>query len=396
MAAAARALPLLLASAVGAAPIRQNYQNSLRAKAHSDASSRTVILIRHCPRAVSSTTTPSRSATSGGATFDYLENYTSHGAYEWGVPPYFCTVPGMSLAGRIGESLSTMLSEQPDTTPTADFVADETERTAVTMYEIARSFSANSTRTINHWPFGTACGDVPTPLYTQSHLNAYRNFTTPEELARVASLTSALQKFLGDGVAPRLPNVTNFLTSSGGWGGQAYLSSELAEAFIMQMASGFRVGNVGLSAEQVHNFSALVNYYASLEDEPLAIERNYDSRILISILDRLVKPDTPQLSIFVGHDLNIQALSTLLEAAWEPTPWPPLAVPPLSMIRFRATGETVELDFLYSRLDGPKDSTLLSVPVYFKRSKEAGGATTTPTLKELLSRAKERMDVRCI
>ena len=134
-------------------------------------------------------------------------------------------------------------------------------------------------------------------------------------------------------------------------------------------------------------------YYRAISAKGFATERRGESNLLAHMLQDLAAPNHG-VSLYVGHDTNLDGIAVMLSLAWpNASPYPSNTTVPGGILRFTTNGvgaaATVSAAFLYTDF---KDASgnLTEVEAHFPNGK------STVTLSALRSMADERIDKRCV
>lgn len=206
------------------------------------------------------------------------------------------------------------------------------------------------------------------------------------------TLLAKMQAALGKGVAPPIPDVPNTVEEEGYWEGGYYLASEWAEAFLLQYGAGLEVGYGQVSVpEDIYDYMRLHTYYRAVNDRPKLIERGGQSNLLAHMLgDLTASADADYgVSMYVGHDTNLDGLNVLLGLQWDASPYPENATPPGGMLRLTLSEGKVRAAFLYTTFEST-DGNMTEVPARF------GGVSDTMDLDEFVDSARQTVDWRCV
>lgn len=364
---------------------------SLVTAAEPPAPSSTVYLIRHCVR---STFSP---ALYGGQEPEYLANYSDGGPLpDWGVPPTMCTARGSRIVQGEGRALRSEFLSRMGEEQLLKVVYDAGSRrdntTALDLLEgIGLPYAKRDGDAEIFTPTWDGCPEL-TPAAKEAAVIA--------QLAAVAkphgyeARVAALQELLGQGVAnfTTMPSVV----SGGPVGliGGSFVASSWIETFLLQHGAGLPMGYGRVTPAMLYELLELHVYYREVADKPFAIEQRGQSNLLAHMLKDVQAADGG-VSLYVGHDTNLDGIAVMLSLAWPSAPpYPANTTVPGGLLRLTTTGmgdaATVSAAFIYPKTFSNDDGDVAEVEALF-----ASGNSTMP-LAELTRLADARIDPRCV
>ena len=351
----------------------------------------TVYLMRHCAR---STYLPDLY---GGQEPEYLANYSDGGELpDWGVAPTLCTHRGSRIVQGEGASLKkevlSRMGPQKELKVIYDAGSRRDNTTALDFLEgVGLPFVKRDGDAEIFTPTWAGCPEL-TPAAKEAAVSAQlAAVSKPHDYeARVA----ALQELLGEGIAnfTTMPDVV----SGGPVGliGGSFVASSWIEAMLLQQGAGLPMGYGRVTPDMLYEMLELHVYYRAVADKPFAIEQRGQSNLLAHMLKDLQVADGG-VSLYVGHDTNLDGISVMLSLSWpHAPPYPANTTVPGSMLRLTTSGvgdaATVQAAFIYPKTFTNDDGDVAEVEALF-----ANGKSTMP-LAELASLANSRIDPRCV
>jgi len=352
------------------------------------APSSTVYLMRHCARA---TYLPDLY---GGQKPAYLANYSDGGALpDWGVAPTLCTARGRKLIQGQGKSVR------------SDFLARMGPKQFLKVVYDAAAKRDNTTALDLLTGVGLPAVHRSGEPEIFSPPEAWCPYVSPEDKmaavnAQLASVPkpanyeariAALQATLGKGVAPPMQDIPDVVSSGAvGWLGGSFVASSWIEAMFLQLGAGLPMAYGRVNASTLYNeLLELHVYYRAVSVRGLDIERRGESNLLAHMLSDLAAPDNG-VSLYVGHDTNLDGISVMLDLAWpKAAPYPANTTVPGGMLRLSTEGGVVSAAFMYTDLS-KDEGDLLEVEALFPNGK------STIALSDLQAMAKARIDERCV
>ena len=351
------------------------------------ATTRTVIVVRHCVRATPYTTG------SGDPHFRYFNNYSAADFPTWPVAPYQCLPHGKTIVQAEGKALRALGQQWLSYNDGGDleFIADNCDRDNDTAHALMAGIGlAQQPVTTDGAVFvAGASGDGACPAFTAAQNRKYltarflrMNNTAADraELPPAAWLTlieNMQTKVLGKGVAPPLKDLPDNIAASGWLNGASSVGGMIAEQWLMQLGSGTPGGSQGgvqvawgkLDAQGVYDNIQLRVFQRSIAARVPQVARRAQSNLLWQTLGKLSDFESGNgTTFYVGHDSNLDQLASLLDQAglpwrWQTAPFPADSTPPGSALVFRATrdasgSESVSVAHMSARLDGASAGAL--------------------------------------
>ena len=347
--------------------------------------------MRHCARA---TFLPDLY---GGQEPAYLANYSDGGELPgWGVAPTLCTARGRKIIAGQGKSLraevAARMGSQSHLKVIYDASAKRDNTTALDFLTgLGLPLKRSGEATIFDPPSAWCPYTTPDAKIAAVKAQLQRMPEPKDYRGRIA----ALQTILGKGVAPPMQDIAD--TPSGGevaWLGGSFVASSWIEAMLLQLGAGLPMayGRVAPS----YLFDELLDlhvYFRAIADRGLAIERRGESNLLAHMLADLQAPDHG-VSLYVGHDTNLDGISVMLDLAWPSAPpYPANTTVPGGLLRLTTEGAgegaTVSAAFLYTDLRHD-DGRIVEVAATFANGR------SNMSLAELAAFAQARIDQRCV
>ena len=346
----------------------------------------TVYLMRHCAR---STFLP---ALYGGQQPPYLANYSDGGNLpDWGAPPTLCTARGRKIIQGQGRSLrSDVLARmgphrrikaiydagsRRDNTTAEDFL------TGLGLAAVKRLGEAG----VFDSPWCPRLSSEAKERAVLAQLGAVRRPANYE--ARL----EALQAILGKGEAKPIQSIPDTVAGGPvGWLGGSFVASTWIETMLLQQGAGLPMGYGRVDAATLYDLLELHVYYRAIACRGVAIEQRGESNLLAHML-RDLEANQMGVSLYVGHDTNLDGVSALLDLAW-PTapPYPANTTVPGGTLRLtRMAGSVVCASFLYTTF-GDAEGSMSAVDAIFP-----GGKSCIP-LAQLSDLVKHAVDKRCV
>ena len=166
----------------------------------------------------------------------------------------------------------------------------------------------------------------------------------------------ALQKILGRGVAPPMQIIPD-VVSGGPVGrlGGSFVSSSPRRC-CCSLVRGVPMAYGRVKPSQLYSFLSNHVYYRAVSDKGFAIEQRGESNLLAHMMNDLSSSSKGGVSLYVGHDTNLDGISTMLSLGWPSAPpYPANTTVPGGTLRLTRTGEganaTVDAAFLYTRFE---------------------------------------------
>jgi len=361
------------------------------ATAHSQPPTSTVYLMRHCSR---STYLP---ALYGGQEPAYLANYSDGGDLpDWGVAPTLCTARGRRIVQGEGRALRSEVLSRLGSHSSLNVVYDAgSTRDNTTALDLLTGLGVPSNKRDGDGeiftPTWAGC-PMLTPKAKESAV-AGQLVNVPRPASYEVRL-AALQQLLGRGVA----NLTTMpdVIAGGPVGliGGLFVASTWIETMLLQFGAGLPMAYGRVEPPLLYELLDLHVYYRALADKPFIIEQRGTSNLLAHMLRDLRTADAG-VSLYVGHDTNLDGLAVMLSLAWpHAPPYPANTTVPGSMIRLTTRGEgaaaTVDAAFLYPSSFANDEGAMAEVEAIFPNGQ------ATIALEELLKLAGARIDTRCV
>ena len=355
------------------------------------APSSTVYLMRHCAR---STYLPDLY---GGQEPKYLANYSDGGDLpDWGVAPTLCTARGSRIVQGEGRALRSEVLARMGPQKHLQVVYDAgSRRDNTTALDFLEGVGL---------PWVKRDGDAE--IFTPTWPGCPELTSTAKKAAVRAQLTAvakprdyevrvaALQQLLGHGVAnfTAMPDVV----AGGPVGllGGSFVASSWIEAMLLQYGAGLPVGYGRVTPTMLYEMLELHVYYRAVADKPFAVEQRGQSNLLAHMLRELQAVDNG-VSLYVGHDTNLDGLAVMLSLSWpKAPPYPANTTVPGGLLRLTTRGAgdaaTVDAAFLYPKTFADDDGAVAEAAALFPNGK------STMPLAELVSLANARIDPRCV
>lgn len=298
-----------------------------------------VLITRHCVRSMYS-----RLRGRSDPNFDHADNYTAlpfPTLEEWQSEAIgTCTPRGQQLAKIFGQSLSEHLPRPISVVADRASVRciDTAERVALGLGEGA-SYDG-TVRSIDPSLF-LACSPTSRDeraIGVQSMLDEVEAGLGPfaPAWAQRHELMARLQDLAGAGTAPNISDIPSVLRYGIFVGGLHAASQAMIENFILEAGAGMTVAWGALDGERREelwrDFMPLNILYNAINHRGLPLATR-NGAIVMSILQQLQETATGT-NIFLAHDINLDAIATILGLTWSCGPFADNASPPHTGLLF--------------------------------------------------------------
>ena len=298
------------------------------------SASRTAIVFRHTFRAPSATLkcTPTLSSN-----YSQWNTYSAKPWPDFGTAPQNATVRGLQLTKEFAKYLPRKLNQVTAGTM-VELIYDENDRDRETAQALKEGLQEAGLKQVtmssNASLFDVSKTGVCSSMDADNRTAALQEqFSVVPVPSNYESLMSAMQKILGSGSAPPLSDsMFNDFYYSGYWEGRTCLAASFAESFLFEYGSKILVGwgGVELNTNSTASnalFRLLENhvYYRSVNMKAPAVARHDRSNLVNAILRVLdggdgsssQSPLSDILTIFVGHDADVDQVSTMFNTTFQ-------------------------------------------------------------------------------
>jgi hypothetical protein len=309
-----------------------------------------------------------------------------------------CTARGLELSETYGKTLSSHLPAP------IIIVADNSSRCIDTATKVTAGLGSaaefvGTTPSVYPAEHGF-CTSVPTDKLDEG---------VKEMLGRVADskdplhstwahrqeLLTELQQLVGHGVAPDLVTIPNRV-ANGNYVGGLHVSAEgLVSNFILEVGAGLSVASGMLDGDRrsqlYDKWQPLDVLYKRINHggEPISTRNGPIIWDILRQLDDGVRGST----VIVAHDLNIDAVGTLLDLSWTCGPFSELSVTPMAGLLFESTKSgKVAIRFVCAEMDGTKSGEAVFGSVT-RRGRDL--FEQPPSVSELQATLRKKLDPAC-
>ena len=300
----------------------------------------------------------------------YLANYSDGGALpDWGVAPSLCTPRGRRIIQGQGRSLKKEFLERTggDLSRLKVVFDAGAKRDATTTEDFLSGLGAPANLSV-----GDASVFDPPPTWCPKVSAADKAAAVRVQLSRVrqperyVERVAELQRVLGRGVAPPMTAIPDVISDAGYWLGGSFVASSWIEAMLLQYGAGIPVGYGRVNASYLYSLLELHVYYRAVADRGFAIEQRGESNLAAHMLRDLDlgAGDGGGVSLYVGHDTNLDGIAVMFDLAWpQAPPYPANTSTPGGLIRLTRTTEgDVSAAFLYTTFE-TDDGLLHEAPI---------------------------------
>ena len=353
--------------------------------------STTVYLMRHCAR---STYLPDLY---GGQKPAYLANYSDGGDLpDWGVAPTLCTARGRKLIQGQGTSLRAEVVARMGGLPIKAIYDAGSKRDNTTALDFLTGLGLATTHRRGEPEIFTPPESWCPKVSADAKMAAVKaQLKAVPKPSNYDANIDALQKILGRGVAPPMQIIPDVVSGGPvGWLGGSFVSSSWIEAMLLQFGAGLPMAYGRVKPSQLYSFLSNHVFYRAVSDKGFAIEQRGESNLLAHMMNDLSSSSKGGVSLYVGHDTNLDGISTMLSLGWPSAPpYPANTTVPGGTLRLTRTGEganaTVDAAFLYTRFED-ESGKMAEVEALFPNGK------ATISLAELQKLADGRIDKKCV
>ena len=256
---------------------------------------------------------------------------------EWDAPPMECTRGGKHIARQAAHELAPLLRHYARIVVIADTT---THRDVATADELVAGLrEVNASLPIVEAPdaavYQAYCDKVPpskAAKYTEKALHR-----TPRP-SHFKALLKRMQELLGHGKEYMLGMRDSVSRQDGELQGRTFVAHSVAENLLMEEAAGMQVGWGHASEQDVMDMQRLHLYYRAVADRNPGVAYYWNSNLLWTLTNELLAPsaggasddedESSVMTIYVGHDGNIDGLTSLLNLEYVDPLWGDRAAPP--------------------------------------------------------------------
>jgi len=331
-----------------------------------------VLLLRHCPRAPYPTDRyPPLSPYNKYTQQDNFSARAFPSFAQWGAKAGMCTPNGLKLARQIGAALPAILGS---------------EQAAPRCKDSAAALGVNSSDVqVDQALFDPLNANLPKCSQPDWHGTlAAEVQKAREKLQGARKLLPKLQTILGRGRAPPLDEIPDVVNGGHYVGGLRVASESIVETFELERTSSIPTAWGELSDAELRELLQLRSTYFAVTYGGRDITQRYASGVFAKLLEKSLPPAT----VLIGHDLNLQAVRSLLGIEWQCGMWAANALTPLSGIMFTLSENSVRIQYVCPTLTD-------SEPLVLGEASFAGGEREMP-ISQFSSLLRSAIEWDCV
>lgn len=338
-----------------------------------DAST-TVLFMRHCARSTSDTVE--------GLPYD---DYSADAWPNFSVPSMHCLKRGHGFVQRTGSELKDILPKPILT------IADNVERdieTAMAFLEGCGHPISATNFFITHDPFSSSSSPsciIPNVSERVPILAKAINSSLPSDAEEIITCVKDVvgEGNVGDWAERSCEATEEFMLQ-----GNCVLAAYFAERFLMQFMGGMTVGWGRLEPEKIPKLLKMYEWFLHTLLY-FDISKKLGASIMTALLE-IIKGRPEGTYVFVGHDVTLVQISTILGLSWELELFGTRPNLPGSMLRFDLENEMIQASYIYPDIFAKDNFSLGTTEAKFSRT-----ASDTMLIEDLVKDMQRTVDIDC-